>query len=424
MLLLYDHKCNLCRDLAYKIHINTRKEVAIKSLSDPETLEILHRFYPAGWSHDFYVIDEDVCAKGVRALTKLLRPLGARGMIELLSEYSAFKLSRKTTARQRNGHQASRRKMLKYAALAPVISGLSKLSLADPYTSTSEDFRVHIARVTANGSTGWNTECWRCEECIQSTPTFKQGRMDVKQSGRITVLKDTSSAFVSSAGVANLKIIKTDLTAEVFRDKVPVERDMTIYAAILDHSRFKISFNVGNGPVKTTTGDLDKATTVSALITHDLPIANVDVIGFESSYQLNATYYPEAYTEGIKSLAGLHQKNGSNSLSRLYGEIAASMSIVKSELSNVVPDDFVPIHSKGIITSLPQLMKFVDVPSSLVHFGNTIQGGCDAGCKCNCSACCGCGCGFGLELCTDGDPCGCGCCIGCACDCSICCGVS
>jgi predicted DCC family thiol-disulfide oxidoreductase YuxK len=53
MLLLYDHKCNLCQNLAYKIHINTRKKVTIQSLSDPETSEILRAFYPNGWSHDF-----------------------------------------------------------------------------------------------------------------------------------------------------------------------------------------------------------------------------------------------------------------------------------------------------------------------------------------------------------------------------------
>jgi hypothetical protein len=371
----------------------------------------------------FYVIHDGLCVKGIRALTKLLRPLGARGMVGLLPEYSAFRLSRRTNG-SGNGHQSSRRQMLKYAALAPVITGLSRFSLADPYKSTSEDFRVHIARVTANGSTEWNTECWRCEECVLSKPVFKQGRMDVKQSARKTILKDTT-AFASGEGVANLKVIKTDLTAEFLKDGATVERDMTIYAAILDHPRFKISFNVGNGPVKTTTGDVDKATTVSALITHDLPIANIDIIGFENSYQLNSSYYPEAYTEGIRSLAKLHQKNGSNSLSRLYEEIAASMAIVKSELSNVVPDDFVPIHSKGVITSLPRLMKFVNVPASLVHFGNTIQGGCDAGCPCDCSACCGCKCGVGVDICIpDIEDCGCGCCVGCGCGCGACCGVS
>jgi len=168
MLLLYDHKCNLCRNLAYKIHVSTNKKVEIKSLSDPEAAEILKRFYPGGWSHDFYVIEDKVCRKGIRALFKLLKPLGPAGMASLLSEYSAFKIARAANTGTNNGHQTTRRSMLKYAALAPVVTGLSKFSLADPFMAAHDDFRVHIVRVTSEeGSGGWVTDAWHCEDCIQ-----------------------------------------------------------------------------------------------------------------------------------------------------------------------------------------------------------------------------------------------------------------
>ena len=37
MLLIYDHKCSLCRNLAYKIHSNSEKRIDIQALSNPET---------------------------------------------------------------------------------------------------------------------------------------------------------------------------------------------------------------------------------------------------------------------------------------------------------------------------------------------------------------------------------------------------
>lgn len=426
MLLLYDHKCNLCRNLAYKIHISTNKKVEIKSLSDPEAVEILTRFYPSGWSHDFYVIEGNACRKGIRALVKLLKPLGPKGMAALLSEYSAFKLARAANTPTANQHQPTRRSMLKYAALAPVVTGLSKFSLADPFKSADDDFRVHIARVTAGETqNGWVTDAWRCVDCIQPTPQFKQGSMDIQQSVQQTVLQDMNAALPLDGGVkSNLRVVKTVLSADIVKDGAPIHQVMDIYAAILDHPRFKVTFNVGNGPVTTTSGFLPQATTISVMINHDLPTANVDLIAFESSYELNYEHYPEAYAAGIRSLGKLHRQNGDKALTQLYEGIAQSMTLLKTELGKVVPDSFVPIHSKGIVTSLPELMRFV-APPSTVKFGSAITGGCDAGCSCSCSACCGCSCSVGIGACIPPlPPCGCGCCASCGCGCGACCGFS
>lgn len=425
MILLYDHKCNLCRTLAYKIHISTGKRIEIKSLTDPEAESMLRSFYPGGWSHDFYVIENNQCHKGLRALIKLVKPLGPGKMARLLSEYSAFKIARSASGAQ-NGHQPSRRNVLKYAALVPVASGLSKLALADPFKSADGDFRVNIARVTAEDTPGsWQTDAWHCKTCVQSTPKFKQSPMDIQQSVQQTVLQDTSVVLpLANGGKSNLRILKTAISADVASNGATVHREMDIFAAVLDHPRFKMTFNIGNGGVTTTSGFEPQATTISVMINHDLPIANVDLIAFESSYQLNYAHYPDAYAAAIKALGRLHQQNGSTALAHLYTGLDSALALVKSEFEKFVPDSFVPIHSKGVITALPELMRFIEPPSN-VNFGTALTGGCDAGCSCSCSACCGCSCSVGLGVCIPPlPPCGCGCCASCGCGCGACCGVS
>ena len=73
MLLLYDAKCPVCRNLAQRIHFVTEKKVEIRSLSTPEAHTVLEKFYPEGWPHDFYVVENGSCKRGVRALPKLLK---------------------------------------------------------------------------------------------------------------------------------------------------------------------------------------------------------------------------------------------------------------------------------------------------------------------------------------------------------------
>ncbi|HEX9492792.1 MAG TPA: hypothetical protein VGA33_05990, partial [Thermoanaerobaculia bacterium] len=69
--LLYDAKCQICRNLALKLQYNARKPVEIIALSDPEAAKMLERFYPDGWKHDFYLVQNGSCRKGLGALPKL-----------------------------------------------------------------------------------------------------------------------------------------------------------------------------------------------------------------------------------------------------------------------------------------------------------------------------------------------------------------
>lgn len=168
MLLIYDHKCSICRKLAYNIYINSNKAINIQALSNPDTADILGRFYPDGWPHDFYIVDGDTCRRGVRGLIKLYKSVGPKQTLGILSEYASFKLRPKYA----QVPQASRRNMLRSMALAPLAAGFSKFALAEPATSTPDGaFRINIARTQpGGGSNGWSASASKCDECIRSSP--------------------------------------------------------------------------------------------------------------------------------------------------------------------------------------------------------------------------------------------------------------
>jgi predicted DCC family thiol-disulfide oxidoreductase YuxK len=94
--LLYDAKCQICRNLALKLQYNARRPIDITALSDPEAAKMLERFYPDGWKHDFYLIQNGSCRKGLSALPKLTSIVGARRLGALIGEYTSFRLTRAT----------------------------------------------------------------------------------------------------------------------------------------------------------------------------------------------------------------------------------------------------------------------------------------------------------------------------------------
>lgn len=146
MLLVYDHKCGLCRNLAYKIHFNAGSKIEIKALSDPDVVPMLQKFYPNGWTHDFYVVHDGVCRKGLWGLPKLLTALGVKNSAALLSEYATYRLARAVSAG--NGFQQSRRNLLKSMAATPLLYGFSKVTLPNAFNSPPQHgLSVHIAQV-------------------------------------------------------------------------------------------------------------------------------------------------------------------------------------------------------------------------------------------------------------------------------------
>lgn len=291
--------------------------------------------------------------------------------------------------------------MLRSMALAPLAAGFSKLALPDPVESTPDGaFRVHIARTQPGlGSNGWSANASKCDECIRSSP--KYGRQTPNTTVRVVEKNVLQQAAVSlpSGGSETASLNIHQMTFETIGPTGT--RSMDVYMATLEHSRYWIGVNVGNGPVKTERG-VTTGTTIAVMIGHDLPLPNVDFVITENAQSQVMSSYFDAYRSGLQALRALNLKEGSAALGPLYQSIDAGLALLKSEWQRVVPEDPVPIYDQLVITSLPEQMKFVQMPASV--------GVAPAGCSCGVSCCCGIGCCIG---------CGCG--LVCACDCGPCC---
>lgn len=100
--LLYDAKCPICRNLALNVQFGARTPVEITALSDPAAATMLERFYPAGWKHDFYLIQNGSCRRGLRALPSLTGIVGPGRLGALIGEYTAYKLARTACSRKKD----------------------------------------------------------------------------------------------------------------------------------------------------------------------------------------------------------------------------------------------------------------------------------------------------------------------------------
>ncbi len=418
MLLVYDHKCPLCRNLAYKIHFNAGGKIDIKALSDPDVVPILQKFYPNGWTHDFYVVHDGVCRKGLRGLPKLLRSLGLKNSAALLSEYSRYKLARAASAG--NGFQQSRRNVLKFTAASPLLFGFSKFSLPDPFQSPPQNgFSVHVAQVQQREEYGgWTTTAWRCDECVLSSPRFGQGGTGTTTlANEVTLLDTTLSGGDENHNQSTLRVLRRTLESSAVRDGVSVPGVVEVYTSLLNHPRYNITLNISRGGL--TGKPLETA--ITGMIGHDVPLPNVDYVVFENSYKLYATDYLPAFDQGLQNLKKLHFQEGSHALGQVYEEIGNGLRILKVKLEQIVPETLVPQHDKLVITSLPELMKFAELPPT-VKVGELFALGCGCSCSCCCGAggCCGCGCSLGV--CIPSPICGCCCGFGVGCGCGCCCG--
>jgi hypothetical protein len=422
MLLIFDAKCNLCRTLAYKIHTHSTPPVEIRALSDPEAIDLLDTFYPKGWSHAFYVIDNNICRKGVAGLLKLLRALGVKRLGAILSEYSFYKLRAYAVSNdaRKGAVGESRRRMLKYAVLSPVMIGLSKRALADPFQSPppNNGLSVHIAQINEGGE----VTAWRCNTCILPAPAFSQGLATTTvQQGSRTILRQGAISLASNKQAGTLTIHKSTLTVDtVKKNGNIVTRNMDVYAALFNHPRFHISLNIGDGPIRKGSGVI-QAQTLAVTISHDLPLTNIDFIGYETTSQYPYTEHLDAFARAINALGTLHSQEGTSSISTLYVDIEQGLNLLNAQLQNTIPSSFAPVHNKLVITSMPELMKFTKLPAD-VKLGGVRP----AGCSCSVSCCCGsgvcCGCGCSIGICLPETVCGCCCGAGIGCSCGGCCG--
>jgi hypothetical protein len=413
VILIYDAKCKFCRSLATKIQFSAGRAVEILALSDPAAIRLLDGFYPKGWEHDFYVVDGDRVARGGRALPRLAGALGPRRTVAMLGEYATYRTAKKSchagtakahdhAAHDHAGHDhagTSRRQLLKYGAMTPLVAGLGKLPKLDqPNVTSVPGLVVNIAEVTKVAGAFVVTAYASPESVLQEA---EWGPSTDTAGKSVTTLEEN---VLFDAGAVRIRHSKT-LTE---RPAVP-PAEMDVYNGFLDASRYSITANTGFGPVRTLTGREDKAT-MSGMVLHDQAVPVVDYVLYRPDQPDTVDNHFAAYAAALTDLAVLHAAAGRPAFSELYAEIASGL-VSMGGLYAVHTPVYRPSRNKLTITSRKDLLKFTKLPAVL---SSTDEGGCD--CKCDCDCCCGCGCGCHCSFC-DGCFCDCECCCGCGCDC-------
>ncbi len=406
MLVLYDSKCSICRSLAYKIHFLTEKNVEIQSLYSPEAEAMLGRFYPNGWKHDFYVVHNGTCRKGLRALPGLMRSVGLKRMASLAAEYGSYKLAPKACGPANGDVVESKRRLLKIAALSPLVYGFSKVRLEEPFAQgPAEGFAVNVAEVTRD-ETGFRAKAYRCTHCNRAAVEEKglPPGASTRLLGSDTLAEDALAGFAAKAqGLANFMIRRVEYEREMPEGGERKREQRTVHSAVLDHPLYNLAVNVGQG----------RTTMLAGMARHDLPLALLDYVIFRPAEEEDAVTHLAAYQTGIRQLAKLHRREGRQPLARVYDEMAEGFGVLGERFDAAVSERLVPAKNEIVITSMPEMLRFVQKPSHLQH----AEKACD--CSCSCNFCCGCGCSLGFCL-EPVSPCGCDCCLACGCGCGCC----
>lgn len=419
MLLIYDSKCQLCKNLAYKIHFSTDTAVEIQPLNSPAAHQSLKQFYPDGWTHDFYVVQNGRCKKGVWAVPTLARAVGARHMASLLAEYGYYRLSPKSCARvhqngagRTDGTQLSKRRFIKLAAMTPLLAGFSKVARAYPLSEAPAEggFLVHVAEINTDQGDNFQVKTYRCTTC---------GRTPVKENGlsngstarlieKSDLLNTRVKALATNGDEPLLKIQRVQYEKSSVNAGERLDTQMTVVASMLDHPNYNLSVSVGEG----------RATTLVGMAQHDLPLPALDFVVVHGETADAASYFA-AYAQGVRGLAKLHASEGRPGLATIYREVESGLSELGGRYAEAVDVSVQPIRNEFVLTSMPEALRFFGLPSQIREQQQKAAAeasGCD--CTCSCGVCCGCGCTLGL--CVSPDPCFCDCCVGCGCGCGCC----
>ncbi|HYG64441.1 MAG TPA: hypothetical protein VEL74_17820 [Thermoanaerobaculia bacterium] len=414
MLLLYDSKCSICRSLAYKIHFLTESNVEIESLHSPNAETVLSRFYPQGWQHDFYVVHNGTCRKGLRALPSLMRSVGLKRMASLVSEYGSYKLAPKACgATDANGNGdgvvAPKRNFLKLAAMTPVAYGLSHLRLENPFEERDRpklDLSVHVAEVEMTGPGEFRVKAYRCDNCgrVPAPDKGLPAGASKRLLDQVMLAEDSIDGFAQKGlGTANFKVQRIEYEREMPENGSLSREKRLVHAALLDHPEYNLSVNIGQG----------RTTMLAGMARHDLPLPMLDYLIFRPDTEEDVVTHLAAYRSGLLELAKLHGRQGRQALARVYREMAQGFMVMSRRFDAAVPERLLPAKNEIVVTSVPELLRFVQKPPDLQHS----EKACD--CSCSCNVCCGCGCSFGVCI-EFVSPCGCDCCLACGCGCGCC----
>ena len=147
------------------------------------------------------------------------------------------------------------------------------------------EYVAHVARRFA-GFPNFHAEVRDGIRTIQPT-----GTIDTSAKAETKITHKDEAILAQSAGAGRIRtqaqkdgsepeflLRQTKLKGEKYRDGATEPRFMDSYNLGIDHGRFNISINVGNGTVDTAEGTTIVATTMSGMIRHDLSIPLVDYV--------------------------------------------------------------------------------------------------------------------------------------------------
>ncbi|MFC6954192.1 hypothetical protein [Halorubellus litoreus] len=452
-IVVYDGKCDICRQLASQINNKTGEDISILPLESPEAQGVLEKYYTGDPDHDFYFVSGGTCSKGLRAVPKIVQATGVRDFGGLMSKYFDLKYladqsddcscdedhSATADTTESGSGVLSRRAFTGIAATAAatlmpgtaVAREKERLSQGPP-----RDLEVRVATVTENGRGGFDTTIRNRPDLIHGPPSFDEATK-AKGDGKSTAsLKRSSNETnfekrrVGDSG--ELRIDKVSTTYDINEAKPGIQRaaslqtdvaddagKMDIYSAVVDGRRFELAINVGRGPAVLEGDEADIATTMASKVQHDLAYPTVDFVVPDLE---NATVseYIEAYVTGVERLQTFYRKNNVREMVNVYQDVGDSLrETQRSFARNVHEADLTPMSSYLGISGVPNFARYALPPED--SQSAVVQGaGCDSGCGCGVDLCCGCGLGAGVCTAPIGKICGC-CILECSCDIINCC---
>lgn len=266
------------------------------------------------------------------------------------------------------------------------------------------DFHVNISEIKRIKHGWYIAKAWQCKECLRATIHGESSR---PQSEVHLIREEILRNEVHQDGEVPSFQIKR-LTLQIKSGQNGKLNEMTIYSLALHHPQYHIGINIGQHQVNTLAG----------MIGHRLPAPVVDIMIYRMD-GVDLVEHLEAYITGIRELRNLHAGNNRAELAQLYKQIEEGLAITLMKTRETIREQIPLARNQLILTSMPESLKFVQLPSDLLP--PRVQGcGCSCNCCCGCGLCCGCGCTLGL--CAPPGICGCGCCSGCGCGCGCCCG--
>lgn len=444
-ILLFDGHCGTCKQLAHRTR-NEADELEIHALTTPTAQSLLAEFYPNGWEHDFYLITDGKCKKGMRAVPSIARLTGIRSFGGLVKQFMSLESADEGCGcDDDHEHSAdadsgfSRRKFVGAASAAAAsvpFTGVGAAQAGANLQDPPEDLEVHVARISRDGTGGYEVD-------IQTRPDLARSEHGLKENdiGRERLLggdkpkepepdvnvkeivsSDSQELSARSLGTATASVGRMD--KEIAVDNP--DRDMrhvldvrsgataqtTQYYGTVDHERFGMQLNIAKGPAKR--GDTtDVFSTMSGSVEHDVSQPLVDFMVADFDGQASETI--QSYGTAATALADFYAERGNTDMAGVYREVATNADALYAEFDGNI-DESLELESNIVpVSGLPGYEGFAEPPEySDVDSAEVTGQGCSFSCSCPGGTCCGCGLGCGV--CAP-SPCSfCYCCyVGCGC---------